>query len=221
MRLAAPSRRRWRWLAAGALLIACGGAAGAWASLHGEQRVPVATAVSDLPAGHVLTAEDVRVVPMAGAESLDLVDARDGAVGKPLAVPLRANTPIAEAALGGAAFPGEGEAVVAAEVAPGVLPGAAVEGASVAAIITDTPTEAASPSAPPDEEGAEGEQGTAPPPGRSIEARVHAIDAAEAGQGRAPVVVEVVVAAEDAEALARAAGAEQLRFAVVPSGGGR
>ena len=58
VRLVATSRRRWKWALVATVLIAGGGAAGAWAGFAGEDMLPVAVLAADLPAGHVITASD-------------------------------------------------------------------------------------------------------------------------------------------------------------------
>ena len=212
LRLVSSSRRRWRWISAGVLLVSLGAGTGVWASLQGEERVPIVAAARDLPAGHVLSDSDLRVVQVAGADALDLIDSRaEDVVGQRVAFPVREGTPLTRSAVGEKAkYPQEGEAIVAAAVAPGVLPASAVEGSPVAVIITDTSSEATSAA----RDAAEpSDEPSMPVQGRVVAARVHSIQDMEDATGSA-VVVELVVEAADAEAVARATGAEAIRLAV-------
>ncbi|WP_186356090.1 SAF domain-containing protein [Streptomonospora sp. PA3] len=194
------------------LLIALGAGANVAIGMGQQEQTAVLAASRDLPAGHVLSEEDVRIVHWDGAAGgLQLVDARSGqAIGSRLAVPVTEGAPITEGMLGSAAaYPPEGRAIVAAAVGPGVLPGAAEQGSPVAVIITPAAAGAAgTQTAPPASAEAQGEEG------RSVPARIHRVRQADPATGTS-TVVELLVDAADAEAVARAAGQERLRLAVV------
>ncbi|MBB6000099.1 SAF domain-containing protein [Streptomonospora salina] len=215
MRLGPVRRRRWRWISAGVLLVALGAGANVAIGLSQQEQVAVLAADRDLSAGHVLAEEDVRVVRLDGAAAgLGLVEARSHqAFGKRLAVPLTDGTPLNRSALGAKEqYPPQDQAIVSAAVGPGVLPGSAEEGSPVAAIITPAS------GAPGDQAPQETDDGAAQEApgaqGRSVPARIHRVQQADAASS-ATTVVELVVQAPDAQAVARAAGEERLRLALV------
>lgn len=126
VRLAATSRRRWKWALLATALIAGGGAAGAWAGFAGEDTLPVAVLAADLPAGHVITASDVTSVEAAPAEGLRLL-APDRVEGMVLARPVSEGSPLVAGAVSETAvWPEKGSALVVVPVA--VLPQGLEEG---------------------------------------------------------------------------------------------
>lgn len=222
MRLTGPSRRRWLWAVAGMLLVTSGAGTGLWASNRGAEPVPVVVAGRDLPAGTVLAEDDVRIVHATGVEPLGLVDARATVVaGQRISVPVVEGAPLTANTLTGAGFPAPGEVVVAAAVAPGVLPDSAVPGAPVAVIITGASEDLAPAAGEEAVEGTEDDGAVAEPPvvgSRSVPARVHTIRG-QADAASAQTVVELVVAANQAAAVAEAADADRIRLALVAEEG--
>ncbi|MBB4934410.1 Flp pilus assembly protein CpaB [Lipingzhangella halophila] len=216
LRLAAP-RRQWMRHAGAAAVIALGAGIGVgWDALSQEERVPVVTAATDLPAGHVLGDDDIAVAHVTGMDSAHVVDAREADVaGQRLALPVAEGAPLSEGVLGSeAAFPGANEAVVAAALAPGALPASASEGSHVA-IITDASGQAPQPG---DENAGEPSQSSGDH-GRAVDGRVHTIEKSEDAEPGVDAVVELVVSAGDAAHVARAAGEQTLRLVVVAEEG--
>ncbi|GAA4896072.1 SAF domain-containing protein [Streptomonospora salina] len=220
-RLLGSGPRRWRWLAAGAALMAVGAAAVATALGQVDDRSGVVAAARDLPAGHVVVEGDLQVVEIAGGEQLAAVPAAriDGLVGKTVLAPINQNTLIAPEALGsGDAHPAEGEAVIGASLAPNQMPSSVRAGARVAVVITSAPGEDGSPAS-----GGEQTQGSPPPsPAASaqeaISGRVQSVTTPEDAAGGQATRVELVVDAADAEAVARAAAADALSVVEVSGG---
>lgn len=191
--LPAGARRNWRWATAGLVLV-LGGAAGAVALTEARmQRVPVVVLAHDVPAGHVLSATDFQIAELAGVEGLGLVRADGGAVeGRRLAVPVRAGTPLAEAALADEAdWPEPGSTVVAVSLPGGEVPAAVVPGARVAVMAV----------------GEEPEDS-----GEPVVAQVHSRTGSDTVD---EVAVELEVPVEHMAPVVRAAAAQELRLVLV------
>ncbi|MBX9388489.1 SAF domain-containing protein [Streptomonospora nanhaiensis] len=214
-RLLSAGPRRWRWLALGAAFMVVGAVAVAAALGQVDQRSGMVAAARDLPAGHVLTAEDLHVVEIAGAENLAAVPAGqvDDLVGQRVLSPLHADTLIAPHALGSPDdYPEPDEAVVGARLADNQAPASLAQGADVAVVITAT-TQGEPPSV--EEALTPGEPGV-PQEQQAFPTRVQSVEATEDGAMR----VELVLAADDAEAVARAASADALTVVEVDGGAG-
>jgi hypothetical protein len=128
-RLAPPRRRGWKRPFAGVTAVVLGGVVAAWAAGHDEERVPMLVTAEDIAAGDVITVSDIRIVPALGVEALDLAPA-EKALGARAALPVPAGTVLTGAMLADtASWPGPGQAVVAVQTQPGMLPDSAREGA--------------------------------------------------------------------------------------------
>lgn len=186
-RLAPERRRRWKRPLAGVAVTLLGGAIAAWAAAYEEPPTPVLVAVSDLAAGDALADGDVRMVHAHGVEGLDLAHP-DAVVGSNASVPIPAGAVVTSAMLADtAAWPESGTAVVSLETRPGVLPESAREGASLLML---------------------GDQDRDP-----LTARLHALG--EEGELSGTRVIELLIDADDAEAVARAVTDEDLRLVLM------
>lgn len=200
VRLAAASRRRWKWgLLAGALITA-GGVAGAWAGLAGEDTRTVAVLTSDLPAGHLITAADVASVDLAEVEGLRLLTP-EVAEGMVLTRPVPAGSPLVAGSVSDSAlWPEPGQAVVAVPVT--TAPADLAEGTTVDLVTLAAPGEEAG------GDGAEDLSGV-------VTGLVHRVAAAEDGLGGGQQVVEVVLPRDEAAHFSRAAAGQEVQIAVV------
>lgn len=199
VRLAAASRRRWKWgLLAGAL-IAAGGAVGAWAGLAGEETRTVAVLTSDLPAGHLITAADVASVDLAEAEGLRLLTP-EVAEGMVLTRPVPAGSPLVAGSVSDSAlWPEPGQAVVALPVT--TAPADLAKGTTVDLVTLAAPGEGG------------GDDAEALP--GAVTGLVHRVTAAEDGLGAGQQVVEVVLPRDEAASFSRAAAGQEVQIAVV------
>ncbi|WP_433697050.1 SAF domain-containing protein [Nocardiopsis sp. CA-288880] len=128
-RLSLPRRKGWKRPFAGVAAVVVGGVVAAWAAGHEEERVPMVVTAEDVAAGEALTIADLRIVPVLGVEDLDLAPV-DEALGGRVAMPVPAGTVLTGAMLADTSgWPGPGQAVVAVQTQPGMLPASAREGA--------------------------------------------------------------------------------------------
>ncbi|MEU3213463.1 SAF domain-containing protein [Nocardiopsis alba] len=198
VRLAATSRRRWKWAVLATALIAGGGMAGAWAGFAGQDTAAVAVLAADLPAGHVITAADLTSVEAVPSEGLRLL-APDTVEGMALARPMPAGSPLVAGAVSDSAlWPQNGAALVAVPVA--ALPQGLEAGTTVDLLSADGGAR----------EAAENDEGAV------VTALVHRV-VAEGGDGFGPggQAVEVVVSREEASRVAGAVAAGEVQVAVV------
>ncbi|GAB3726804.1 SAF domain-containing protein [Nocardiopsis nanhaiensis] len=131
------TRRRWRSLVLMGALMVAGATAAMLALAQVDQREPVLVAAADLPAGHQVTAADVRVVDLAGADTLSTVSDPAQAVGSVLTMPVAEGALLGEGLLGGEGeHLAEGQVEVSAAVEPGRVPASVGPGAQVAVVIT-------------------------------------------------------------------------------------
>lgn len=203
VRLAATSRRRWKWALLATALITGGGVAGAWAGFAGEDMLPVAVLATDLPAGHVIAAQDLTSVEVAPSEGLRLL-APDTVEGMVLARPVSAGSPLVAGAVSETAvWPEKGSAMVAVPVA--VLPQGLEAGTTVDLIPAGGVPEAA------EDDGDSAQDGSG-----VVTALVHRV-VADSGDGFGPggQVVEVVVPREEAGRAVGAVAAGEVHIAVV------
>jgi hypothetical protein len=125
-------QRRPALAAAGALLVVLCGVASAALTLSGDARVPVLALARDVQAGHVLSAQDLRVAKLAG-DGLSALSA-DGAAavaGQTVTASLPAGTLLNNSMLSRQPLPGSGLQLVAVAVKPGGAPVEAVPGRDV------------------------------------------------------------------------------------------
>ena len=203
VRLAATSRRRWKWALVATVLIAGGGAAGAWVGLAGEDMLPVAVLAADLPAGHVITASDVISVEAAPSEGLRLL-APDTVEGMVLARPVSAGSPLVAGSVSESAlWPEKGSALVTVPVA--VLPQGLEAGMAVDLVPAGGVPEAA------EDDGDTAQDGSG-----VVTALVHRVVAdGDGGFGPGGQAVEVVVPREQTGQIADAVAAGEVQVAVV------
>lgn len=182
LRLKARSRT-WRSGLLAAALMAAGAALSVVALEQVDQRSPVLVAADDLPAGHQVGADDVRVVDAAGLEGISTLDGAEQAVGTTVTTPVTEGALVSQEVLGNEGEQlGSDEAAVGLQLEPGRVPSSARAGAEVSIVLTG--------------EGAD----------QSIPARVQTLEGLtdEAGGGGASVdlVVESTYAAQVARAAA-------------------
>ncbi|MFL1427524.1 MULTISPECIES: SAF domain-containing protein [unclassified Nocardiopsis] len=183
--------RRWRSLLVVLALMAAGATTGVLALAQVDQRSPVLVAAADLPAGHVLTPADVRVVELAGADGLPTVSDPAQVVGAVLALPVAEGGLLSEEIVGGdGAQLAANEVAVSAQLGPGRVPSSVRTGSRVVVVITGA------------------DEGDI-----SYPAVVQSLVAAETGNG---TLVDLVVDASHATILARAAAEEQLALVHTP-----
>ena len=205
VRLAAASRRRWKWGVLAGVLIATGSAAGFLVGVGGEETRPVAVLTADLPAGHVINAQDVSLVNMVEVEGIRLLSP-DAVEGMVLTRPVPAGSPLVAGSVGDSAlWPEPGQAVVGVPVGP--LP-RGLEAGSTVDLITAAPGEAAGDGGGEDS-GLEGSSGV-------VTAVVHRVMAEESdGFGSGGQVLEVVLPRHQATYLSWAVADGQAQVAVV------
>ncbi|WP_435107143.1 SAF domain-containing protein [Nocardiopsis synnemataformans] len=195
VRLAGRSGRRWRSVLVAVALMAAGATAVVLALGQVDQRVPVLVAAGDLPAGHQLTAADVRVVEVAGAEGASTVSDVDQAVGATLTVPVVEGAVLPETALGQEGDQlAAGQATVGAQLTSGRIPSSVRAGSQVTVVITDDGGQA------------------------SFPALVQTLTPLSEEPG-SDVLVDLVVDSAQAAQLARAAAEEQITVVHTPHGG--
>ena len=200
VRLAAVSRRRWKWGLLAGGLIAAGTVAGAWAGLAGEETRAVAVLATDLPAGHPLATADLISVDLAETEGLRLLTP-EAAEGMVLTRPVPAGSPLVAGSVSDSAlWPEPGQAVVAVPVS--TVPADLREGTTVDLVALGAPGE-----------GTE-DSGAEDPPG-VVTGLVHRVSASdEGGFGGGQQVVEVVLARDQATHFSRAAAGREVQVVV-------
>ncbi|RCV49283.1 hypothetical protein DEF23_10510 [Marinitenerispora sediminis] len=185
--------------------MAAGGLVAALAVDRLDDRRGVLVAGADLPAGHVVTAADLRIAQLAGTDGLSVVGENQLAetVGRTLTVPVAEGSVLPETALGAeAGYPEPGQAMVGASLQPGRFPVSLSEGAPVSIVVTDG-----------------GGAGT-PGRGAGVEAYPAHVQTFEAATPDGPAVVELIVDAADAAQISAAAAAERITVVqVAPDGG--
>ncbi|UUV28563.1 hypothetical protein NQK81_27710 [Amycolatopsis roodepoortensis] len=133
-------RRRLPHLVAGALLVVlCVGGA-VWWTTSTQDRVPVLALALAKPVqlGHVLTPADLRSIDVYAAPGVALIPADRVAsvLGRPMATSLGAGALLTPDAVGTAAIPAAGRAVVGVVVKPGQAPPELAAGAPVTVVVT-------------------------------------------------------------------------------------
>jgi hypothetical protein len=207
VRLAATSRRRWKWALLAGALIASGCVAGAWAGLASQDTRTVAVLTADLPAGHVVGAEDVTSVESAPVEGLRLL-APDTVEGMVLTRPVSAGSPLVAGSVGDSAlWPEQGRAVVAVPVGP--LPQDLVEGATVDLVFPGAAPAQTAEGEGADDDSLEVSSGV-------VTGLVHRVVADEGdGFGNGRQVLEVVLPRDQAASLSRAVAGGQAQVTVL------
>lgn len=129
-------RRRIPYLAIGALLVVVCALAAVVMVLRIADREPVLALAGPVPVGHVLTAQDLRQVPVGSTIGGDVVPASeiDTVIGRPLGYALPAGALLPRAAVGAPQLPPGGQALVAVAVKPGQFPPEVAAGTRVAVV---------------------------------------------------------------------------------------
>lgn len=137
-------RRRIPYLAIGALLVVVCAMAAVVLVLRTADREPVLALAGPVSVGHVLTAQDLRQVPVGRVIGGDVVPASeiDTIIGRPLAYALPRGALLPRSALGSPQVPPDGQALVAVAVKPGQFPPELAAGTRVAVVVV--PDDAAS-----------------------------------------------------------------------------
>lgn len=130
-------RRRVPYLALGALLVVVCTITAVVMVLRIADREPVLALAGAMPVGHVLTAQDLRQVPVGSTIGGDVVQASeiDTVIGRPLAYALPEGALLPRSALGSPHVPPDGQALVAVAVQPGQFPPEVAAGARVAVVV--------------------------------------------------------------------------------------
>ncbi len=201
MRLLGSGPRRWRWLVLALGMMTAGGLSGILALEQMDEREGVLVADSDLSAGHVITAQDLRVARIAMADGVSYVAAEnlDEAVGQTLTVPVTEGGVLPEVALGtDAEFPEPDRAVVGVSLRAGRFPSSMVSG-TAASVVVDP---------------ADGSDSGA----QVYRALVRNVTPSPSEDGS--VTLELVVASNDAAEIASAASADRVSLVQVNPRGG-
>ncbi|AIG80516.1 Hypothetical protein AJAP_38660 [Amycolatopsis japonica] len=198
-------QRRLPHLVAGVLLVVlCVGGA-VWWMTSTQDRVPVLALAKPVPLGHVLTPADLRSIDVFAAPGVALIPADRAAsvLGRPMATSLGAGTLLTPDAVGAAAIPAVGRAVVAVVVKPGQAPPELAAGAPVTVVVTAAT--------------AAGTSATGQAPGTSWRATVVGVTPAGTDQ---TTVVSLEIDTTAASQLAQVP-AGQLALVMQPAGGER
>jgi len=124
----------------GALLVLLCGIASVALASRGHQRLAVLALARDVPAGHVLTGQDLRVAHVAGDGVSALSAAGSGAlIGQSLTATLPAGTLLNASMLSSAPVPAAGQELVAVAVKAGGVPMEATPGRDVALLRVSPP----------------------------------------------------------------------------------
>ncbi|MER7859133.1 SAF domain-containing protein [Amycolatopsis japonica] len=197
--------RRLPHLVAGVLLVVlCVGGA-VWWTTSTQDRVPVLALAKPAPLGHVLTPTDLRTIDVSAGPGVALIPAGRAAsvLGRPMATSLGAGTLLTPDAVGAAALPAVGRAVVAVVVKPGQAPPEMAAGAPVTVVATAATTA--------------GTSATGQAPGTSWRATVVGVTPAGTEQ---TTVVSLEIDTTGASQLAQVP-AGQLALVLQPAGGER
>ncbi|WDZ92826.1 SAF domain-containing protein [Nocardiopsis sp. HUAS JQ3] len=196
VRLSGRATRRWRSAVVAVALMVAGASAVVVALSQVDQRSPVLVAAGDLPAGHVVTAADVRVVELAGAESLPTASDVEQVVGTTLTLAVTEGALLSDAVLGA---DGEqlasGQATASVQLASGRVPSSVRTGSQVTVVLTGESSDTA-----------------------SFPAQVQSLTPLTEEVG-GEVHVDLVVDGTYAAQLARAAAEDQVSLVQTPHGG--
>ncbi|HEY2100096.1 MAG TPA: SAF domain-containing protein [Pseudonocardia sp.] len=188
------------------MVVLCAGGA-VWWTTSTQDRVPVLALAKPVAVGQVLTQADLRGVEVSAATGVALIpaDQAAGVLGRPMATSLGAGALLTPDALGSAAIPAVGRAVVAVGVKPGQFPPELAAGTPVTVVVTTSTVTGSSATGP--------GQG----PGTSWTATV--VGVAPAGTDQTSVVSLDLDTAGASQLAQVPAG--QLALVMQPVGGGR
>ena len=130
------SRRRVPYLVIGVLLVVACTATAVITVMQVGRRTPVLVLANAVAVGHVVTAQDLRAVPLGADAGTDVIaaDQASSVVGQRVAYSLPAGTLLSRAALGRAQVPADGQSLMAIAVKPGQFPPALTAGTTVSLI---------------------------------------------------------------------------------------
>lgn len=190
--------RRWRAMLLAGALMAAGAALSVVALEQVDQRAPVLVAATDLPAGHQVTAGDVRVVEAAGLEGLPTLGEPAQAVGTTVTTPVTEGGLLSDDVLGADGEQlGSDEAEVGLQLEPGRAPTSLRPGAEVTVVLTG---EGADQSVPARVQALEGLTDEAAGGGHSVDLVVESTYAAQVARAAAEDEVSLVHTAQAGEA---------------------
>ena len=146
-------RRRVPYLLLGVLLVVLCAAGAIVTVLRVGEREPALVLARDVSVGHVLTARDLRKVPVSTESGLNIVPAGQArsVLGKPIAYSLPAGTALSRTVLGKPQVPPNDRGLVAVALQPGRFPPRLAAGTHVSVVVTsedDTGTRASSSAGP-------------------------------------------------------------------------
>jgi SAF domain len=197
-----PRRRRPAMIALAAALIGAGILASAALYRRADHQVPVLMVTASVPAGSVITAQDVGTTTVAGAQGVKVIPARQlsQVVGLVAATALQRGTLLSPSELTSKLSPGPGQDLVPVAVKPSGLPASGlVAGDQVLAVATPAT-------------GGSNGSAAAPLLTHPIPAVVEAVDAVADQDGFD--VVDLLVAAGDGPAVAEQAATGQIALVI-------
>ncbi|MDE3721975.1 MULTISPECIES: SAF domain-containing protein [Nocardiopsis] len=150
VRLSGGGGKRWRWLVLALTLTTAGALSGVIALERLDDRTGIVVADADLPAGHVLTMDDLRVSDMSVSADISFVAASrlEEVVGQTLTLPVSEGGVLPESALGAdAEFPEAERALVGAVLTAGNYPSSLGSGAAVSVVVNGEEQSEAGPQA--------------------------------------------------------------------------
>jgi hypothetical protein len=206
-RLNGGQRRRPAVWGAGVALVAAGAAIATSAALSAGAKHDVLALRKPVPAGRLLTAADLRTVRVAADSTVATVPAAQEAivVGQRTAVDLVANSLLAPDALGGSTVPGVGKALLGVALKAGQLPARGLSRGDLAELIPTPPTTSGAAST-----------------GSAVRAATPVpvtVDAESAAGSDGVTIVDLVLPADAAPAVAAQAAAGQLVLVLLPRTG--
>lgn len=130
-------RRRVPYLVLGVLLVVVCAAGAVLTVLRVGDRAPVLVLAHPVSVGHVLTARDLRQVPVSADSGMDFVPASQASsvLGQPVAYSLPQGTALSRAVLGKPRTPPPGQGLVAVAVQPGRFPPKLAAGTHVSVVV--------------------------------------------------------------------------------------
>lgn len=130
-------RRRAPYLVIGLLLVVVCAAGAVVTVMQVGNRASMLALARPVSVGHVLTAQDLRQVPLSADTGTDIIPAsqEQSVLGQPVAYSLPGGTLLSRAALGQPQIPPAGQGVVAVGVKPGQFPPELAPGTTVSVIV--------------------------------------------------------------------------------------
>lgn len=125
----APTRRRRSpaLIGLGVALVALGGLGGGWLAAQGHDTQPVTVAAAALPAGHTISAADLRTVQVAGDVGFPVTADPSTLVGKVASTTVAPGTVMADTMASGVPGPAGGQSIIGVPLKPGQYPAIGVQ----------------------------------------------------------------------------------------------